>query len=107
MEENLEISPLLRDFLTQNQDTQLAAEELRQALNSIIGRHKLKPPAVISLLARLSAGYIHLTQKVYNQKCTDEVVEEDFHSFLVATLTSLDMDDVGFEIEKMKKEELN
>ena len=42
------LTPLIRDFLTQNQDTQLAAEELRQAINGIIGRHGLQPPAVIS-----------------------------------------------------------
>ena len=101
------LTPLIRDFLTQNQDTQLAAEELRQAINDIIGRHGLQPPAVISLLARFSAGYIHLTQKAYNQKCSGEVVEADFNNFLTATLTSLDMKDVGDEIEKMKNQELN
>ena len=105
--DDVELTPLISDFLTQNQVTRLAAEELCQALNDIIGHHNLQPPAVISLLARLSAGYIHLAQKAYNQKCPDEVVEEDFYNFLVATLTSLEIGDVGNEIEEMKNSELN
>ena len=67
------LTPLIRDFLTQNQDTQLAAEELRQAISDIIARHNLQPPAVLSLLARFSAGYIHLTQELYNQMHTGTV----------------------------------
>ena len=105
--DDVELSPLMRDFLTKDHDTQTAAEELRVALNDIIARHNLHPSAVISLLARMSAGYIHLTQKLYNQKCTDEVVEEDFHNFLIATLTTLDMNDVGVEMEKMKNLDYN
>ena len=105
--DEVELSPLMRDFLTKDHDTEPAAEELRVALNDIIARHHLHPSAVISLLARMSAAYIHLTQKHYNQKCTDEVVEEDFHNFLITTLTSLDMNDVGVEMERMKNLDYN
>lgn len=101
------MSEVIKDLTTHYQGTEPAAEDLRVALNDIIARYKLHPAVVLSLLARLSAGYIHLAQKVYNQTHDDVVVEEDFHNMLVATLTSLDMDDVANEMEKMKKEQLN
>ena len=44
-------------------------------------------------------GYMHHTQKLYNQTHDDVVVEEDFHNMLVAHLTSLDMSDVENEME--------
>ena len=103
----VELSPLMIDLAKHVKEEGDAAEDLRQALNGIIGRYKLHPSVVISLLARLSAGYIHLTQKVYNKICDDEVVEEDFQNFLTATLTDLDMSDVSAELEKMQKENLN
>ena len=105
--DEVELSPLMIDLAKHAKEEGEAAEDFRQALNDIIARHKLHPSAVISLLARMSAAYIHLTQKHYNQKCTDEVVEEDFHNFLIATLTTLDMNDVGVEIERMKNLDYN
>ena len=101
------LSPLLKDLAKHVKEEGEAAEDLRQALNGIIGRYKLHPSVVISLLARISAGYIHLTQKVYDKRNADEVVEEDFQNFLTATLTDLDMSDVSAELEKMQKENLN
>ena len=103
----VELTPLMLDLAKHVKEEGNAAEDLRQALNGIIGRYKLHPSVVISLLARLSAGYIHLTQKVYNKINADEVVEEDFQNFLTATLTDLDMSDVSAELEKMQKENLN
>ena len=105
--DEVELSPLMIDLAKHAKEEGEAAEDFRQALNGIISRHKLHPSAVISLLARMSAAYIHLTQKHYNQKCTDEVVEEDFHNFLITTLTSLDMNDVGVEMERMKNLDYN
>ena len=107
IESNVIMSEVIKDLTTHCQGTEPAAEDLRVALNDIIARYKLHPAVVLSLLARLSAGYIHLAQKVYNQTHDDVVVEEDFQNMLVAHLTSLDMDDVANEMEKMKKEQLN
>lgn len=101
------MSEVIKDLTTHCQGTEPAAEDLRVALNDIIARYKLHPAVVLSLLARLSAGYIHLAQKVYNQTHDDVVVEEDFQNMLVAHLTSLDMSDVNLEMEKIKKEQLN
>ena len=107
MEENLHVTPLIRDMVTHIEGTEPAAEELRQALNGIIARYHIHPSVVISLLARLSAGFIHLTQQMYDKKNADEVVEEDFQNFLTATLTDIDMSDVKREMEKIKNENLN
>lgn len=101
----VDLSPLILDML--NHDSDNAAEDLRQALNGVIAKYMLHPSSVISLLSRLSAGYIHLTQKYYNDIGADVVVEEDFQNMLIANLTSLDMSDVDKELEKMKREELN
>lgn len=103
----VELSPLIEDLTKHVKDEGDALEDLRQALNGIIGRYKLHPSVVISLLARISAGYIHLTQKVYDKRNADEVVAEDFQNFLTASLTSIDMDQVSGELEKRQKENLN
>ena len=96
----VELSPLMIDLAKHVKEEGDAAEDLRQALNGIIGRYKLHPSVVISLLARISAGYIHLTQKVYDKRNADEVVAEDFQNFLTASLTSIDMEQVSRELEK-------
>ena len=99
------MSQLLKDMLTHEEGT--AVEDLRVALNEIIAKHRLHSSVVISLLARLSAAYIYLTQKYYDRLHADVVVEEDFQNILTAHLTELDMSDVMDEVEKIKKENLN
>ncbi len=101
------LSPLLKDLAKHVKEEGEAAEDLRQALNGIIGRYKLHPSVVISLLARISAAYIQLTQKVYDKQNADEVVEEDFQNFLTASLTSIDMSEVNAELEKRQNGNLN
>lgn len=107
IESNVIMSAVIKDLTDHWQGTEPAAEDLRVALNDIIGRYKLHPAVVLSLLARLSAGYVHLAQKVYNQTHDDVVVEEDFQNMLLAHLTSLDMSDVKREMEKIEKQVLN
>ena len=102
-DEKIDTEKMLRD----EQLLSMAVDELRVKLNAIIARYQLHPSVVLSLLARFTAGYIHLTQKMYNQTHDDVVVEEDSQNMLVAHLTSLDMSDVETEMEKMKKEKLN
>ena len=99
------MSQLLKDMLTHEEGT--AVEDLRVALNEIIAKNLLHSSVVISLLARLSAAYIYLTQKYYDRLHADVVVEEDFQNILTAHLTELDMSDVMDEVEKIKKENLN
>ena len=94
-------------LMKEERDSDIAADLLRQKLNDLIARYQLSGAAVIHILARLSAGYIHQLQQAYNQQGANVVVEEDFQNILTAYLTSLDMGDVAGEIEKMKKEKLN
>ena len=103
----MELSPLFMDLAAYQEDDKLAADELLAAVNRIIGKHRLPPAVVLSLLARFTAGYIHITQKWYDKRHADEVVEEDFQNMLTATLTDLDMSDVSAEMEKIQKEQLN
>ena len=95
------------DLMKEERDTSVAAELLRQKLNDLIARYQLSGAAVIHMLARLSAGYIHQLQQAYDQQGADVVVEEDFQQMLTAYLTSLDMSDVAGEMEKIKREKLN
>ena len=94
-------------LMQEEQDTNLAAEQLRMKLNALIATHCLSGAAALHLLARLSAGYIHQLQRVLDQQGADIVVEEDFQQMLTAYLTSLDMSDVAGEVEKMEREKLN
>ncbi len=95
------------DLMKEERDTGVAAELLRQKLNDLIARYQLSGAAVIHMLARLSAGYIHQLQQAYDQQGADVVVEEDFQNMLNAQLTDLDMSDVAGEMEKIKREKLN
>ena len=95
------------DLMKEERDTSVAAELLRQKLNDLIARYQLSGAAVIHMLARLSAGYIHQLQQAYDQQGADVVVEEDFQQMLTAYLTSLDMSDVAGEMEKIRREKLN
>ena len=61
-DEKIDTEKMLRD----EQLLSMAVDELRVKLNAIIARYQLHPSVVLSLLARFTAGYIHLTQKMYN-----------------------------------------
>ena len=104
MANDVELSPLLEDLIEHSKEKEPAADELRLALNALISKYELHPSVVISLLARFSAGYIYLTQKLYNQYNADVVVEENFQNMLVAHLTDLDMRDVRVEMDKIVRE---
>ena len=95
------------DLMKEERETGVAAELSCQKLNDLKARYQLSGAAVIHMLARLSAGYIHQLQQAYDQQGADVVVEEDFQQMLTAYLTSLDMSDVAGEMEKMKNKELN
>ena len=107
MANDIKLSDLMKDLALHYPGTEPATEEFRQALNAIISKYNLHVSVVISLLARLSAGYIHLTQKYYNRLNADVVVEEDFQNMIITALTNLDRNDVKGEMEKMEREMLN
>ena len=103
----IDVSPLFIDLAKHSPGTEPAAEDLLDSLNAIIGKYQLHASVVVSLLARLSAAYIHVAQKYYNDIHADVVVEEDFQNMLTAHLTDLDMSDVMGELERMKNKQLN
>ena len=86
MANDVEITPLQWDLVNHADENGHAIEELRQALNSIIGKYKLHPSVVISMLARISAAYISLAQAFYKKKNVVEFVEADFVNMLSAHL---------------------
>lgn len=95
------------ELMKEERDTNFAAELLRQKLNDLISRYQLSGAAVIHLLSRLTAGYIHQLQHFYDEQGANVVVEEDFQQMLTAYLTSLDMGDVADEMEQMKNKRVN
>ena len=103
MANDVELTPLQWDLVKHANEEGNALEELRQALNSIIGRYKLHPSLVLSLLARMSAAYINLTQAVYNKKGDLEFVQVDFQNMLTAHLMDHSMDECNKALEKMTK----
>ena len=74
------------DLVEHANEEENAVEEFRQVLNSIIGKYKLHPSMVLSMLANLTAGYINLTQAYYNKKTDGEVVQADYLNMLTAHL---------------------
>ena len=97
------MTPLQWDLVKHGNEEGDAAEELREAINSIIGRYKLHPSLVLSLLARMSACYIKLTQAVYNKKGDHEFVQADFLNMLTAHLMDHSIDECNKALEKMTK----
>ena len=97
------MTPLQWDLVKHGNEEGDAAEELREAINSIIGRYKLPPSLVLSLLARMSAAYINLTQAVYNKKGEREFVQADFLNMLTAHLMDHSIDECNKALEKMTK----
>ena len=96
--------------LTEEKDREIVrvADELRKRLSLMIQTQDLEAVVVLGAMARLSATCIHMIQELFNRYGgNDFVIEEDFHDMLTAYLTSLDMDDVKAEIEKISKEQLN
>ena len=86
---------LIQELLQQERNVAPAAEEMRTRLNDVIERHQLNGTQVLSILARLSAAYIHQLQKAFDAAGANELVEETFQSLLTAYLTSIDMEDVN------------
>ncbi len=103
MANDVELTPLQWDLINHVNEEGNALEELRQALNSIIGRYKLHPSLVLSMLARMSAAYINLTQAVYNKKGDLEFVQVDFQNMLTAHLLDHSIDECKKALEEMTK----
>ena len=103
MANDVELTPLQWDLVKHANEEGNALEELRQALNSIIDRYKLHPSLVLSMLVRMSACYINLTQAVYNKKGDHEFVQADFLNMLTAHLLDHSIDECKKALEETAK----
>ena len=83
-----------------------ASEELRAAMNKAIARYDLSPDAVLCILARLSAAYIHTIQKASPSTLRD-AVEDSFHNMLEAYILANDTKDLGEEMARLKRMKLS
>ena len=105
MANDVELTPLQWDLINHVNEEGNAAEELREAINSIISKYKLHPSLVLSLLARLSACYINLTQAIYKKKGEREFVQVDFLNMLTAHLFNHSVEECKKALEEMTKHE--
>ena len=76
-------------------------------LVGIIKERNLDAFNAMTVLAHLSAGYVHQMQMLYDDMGATEVVEETFQHIFTTFLTSYDMERVAKEVEKTKRENLN
>ena len=98
---------VIQELLEREKDYGPATEELRHCLNHIIKERNLDAFTAMTILARLSAGYVHQMQMLYDDMGATEVVEETFQHIFTTFLTNYDMERVAKEVKKMKNEELN
>jgi hypothetical protein len=98
---------VVQELLEREKDYGPATEDLRLCLNHIIKERNLDAFSVMTVLARLSAGYVHQMQMLYDDMGATEVVEETFQHIFTTFLTSYDMERVAKEVDQMKREELN
>ena len=98
---------VIQELLEREKDYGPATEELRLSLNNIIKERNLDAFNAMTILARLSAGYVHQMQMLYDDMGIDEIVEEIYHHIFTTFLTNYDMERVAKEVETMKREELN
>ncbi len=84
-----------------------ASEELRRSLNKIIADKQLSPQLVLSMLARVAAGYTHQYQRTLTDPQAKDQVEEVFIENYNLCLYDFDMHDVNDVMTQMKKTKLN
>ncbi|MBR2113435.1 MAG: hypothetical protein IJ929_02045 [Prevotella sp.] len=101
-----EIKELLHELALLEQFTGTGAEEMKDKLNEIIQKYSLNPVAVLTILARLAAGYIHIVQEHSAPEKHDEI-EDKFHFMLESYLADLDLVKVSKTMEKIKRMDAN
>ncbi len=84
-----------------------ASEELRKSLNKIIADKQLPPQLVLSMLARVAAGYTHQYQRTLTDPQAKEHVEDVFVENYNLCLYDFDIHDVNDAMEQMEKEKAN
>ena len=101
-----ELKEVLHELALLEQFTGMGAEELKDKLNEIIQKYSLNPAAVLAMLARLTAGYIHIIQEHSAPEKHDEI-EDKFHFMLESYLADMDLVKVSKTMEKIKRMDAN
>lgn len=107
MDHEFKPEAVIQELLEREKDYGPATEELRLSLNNIIKERNLDAFSAMTVLARLSAGYVHQMQMLYDDMGANELVEETYQHIFTTFLTSYDMERVAKEVGEMKREELN
>ncbi len=92
------------------QDSQLfdeASEKFRQCLNKVISDMHLPPQVVLSLLARISAGFTHQFQRTVSDPHVKDSIEDSFMENYNLFLYDFDQHDVDDVIGKINKKGMN
>lgn len=84
----------------------MAADKIKEKMNELIQEYNLRPLVVLSILARLSAAFIHVMQKQEFPAEKDKI-EDCYQMMLETYLAHQDLLDVQMEIQRMKDKEVN
>ncbi len=84
-----------------------ATEEMLKSMNKIIADKQLPPQLVLSMLARIAAGYTHQYQRTLTDPQAKDSVEDVFIENYNLCLYDYDMHDINDVMEEMNKEHLN
>lgn len=96
-----ELKETLHELALMEMAAGIGAEEVKAKLNEVIQKYNLQPAAVLAMLARLAAGYIHILQEHAAPEKHDEI-ENKFTFMLEDYLADMDLVDVGKTMEKIK-----
>lgn len=101
-----ELKETLHELALMEMASGIGTEELKVKLNEVIQKYRLQPAAVLAMLARLAAGYIHILQEHSAPEKHDEI-ENKFTFMLEDYLADMDLVDVGKTMEKINRMEAN
>lgn len=97
----------IREIVENAKQTDPASEELAQCLNAIIGEWQLQANEVLSILARVTAGFIQRMKQEYHTPEQKDDVEEYFSTALHTYIACSDMNNMYKVIAEMRRKNAN
>ena len=98
---------VLKDLERNQQAVNPATNELRLKLNEIIAKYHINPAVTPSVLGKLSAGYVHQMQQLYNDPSWKDIAEDMYQNAFKAYLAYFDAYEIRQEAERMRQKEMN
>ena len=102
-----DLTQQIREIVEKAEQTDPASEELAQCLNAIIKERKLKGTEVLTVLARITAGYIQRMKREYHTPEQRDKVEDYFDTALQTYITCSDINDMYRRLAEMQRENTN